>query len=81
MGVVSDSVKGSSRAGTALGFAVMIFGILAIMAPFIAGIGTTMLLAILLTGAGVATTICFQSRIHLEGDFSVPVRWNHRGGR
>ena len=46
MGVVSDSVKNSFRAGTARGFAVMIFGMLAIMALFIAGIGNSMFLAI-----------------------------------
>jgi uncharacterized membrane protein HdeD (DUF308 family) len=35
----------------------MIMGILAIMAPFISGIGTTMLLAILVTAAGLMITV------------------------
>jgi len=53
MGIVAETVRVSSRAGTAWGFAVMIAGMLAIMAPFITGITTTMLLAILVTGAGL----------------------------
>ena len=57
MGALSDSVKGSARAGTTWGFAVVIAGILAIMAPFIAGVGTTMLLAILVTASGMMTLI------------------------
>lgn len=57
MGLVSDSVKSSARAGTAWGFAVMIAGMLAIMAPFITGIGTTMLLAILVTASGLMITV------------------------
>lgn len=62
MGIVSDSVKGSSRMGTAWGFAVMIAGMLAIMAPFISGIGTTMLLAILVTASGLMiTTYAFKA--------------------
>lgn len=57
MGYVSESVRGSSRAGTVWGFAVVIMGVLAIMAPFLSGIGTTMLLAILVTAAGLVTTV------------------------
>lgn len=57
MGIVSDSVKSSSRVGTAWGFAVMICGILAIMAPFLSGIATTMLLAVLVTAAGLMITV------------------------
>ncbi len=53
MGIVSQSIRESSRVGTAYGFAVMIAGMLAIMAPFITGITTTMLLAIIVTGAGL----------------------------
>ena len=34
---VSDAIKDSSRLGTAWGFAVMITGMLAIMAPFTSG--------------------------------------------
>jgi uncharacterized membrane protein HdeD (DUF308 family) len=55
MGIVSESIRESSRVGTAWGFAVMIAGMLAIMAPFITGITTTMLLAIIVTGAGLMT--------------------------
>ncbi len=57
MGYISESVRGSSRAGTVWGFAVMIMGILAIMAPFLTGIGTTLLLAILVTAAGLMITV------------------------
>jgi uncharacterized membrane protein HdeD (DUF308 family) len=57
MGALSESVKGSARAGTAWGFAVMIAGMLAIMAPFIMGVGTTMLLAILVSASGMMTLI------------------------
>jgi len=53
MGIVSDSFRNSARVGTAWGFAVMIAGMLAIMAPFLSGIGTTMVLAILVTAAGL----------------------------
>ncbi len=55
MGIVSESVRVSARAGTTWGFAVVIAGMLAIMAPFITGVGTTMLLAILVTAAGLMT--------------------------
>lgn len=53
MGYISESVRGSSRAGVTWGFAVVIMGVLAIMAPFVTGIATSMLLAILVTAAGL----------------------------
>lgn len=53
MGVVSESVRQSSRVGTGWGFAVMILGMLAIMTPFVSGIAVTMLLAVIVTAAGL----------------------------
>jgi len=57
MGTISDSVRDSSRVGTMWGFAVMIAGMFAIMTPFISGIGTSMLLAIIVTAAGLMITV------------------------
>lgn len=57
MNVIADSVRHSSRVGTAWGFAVMILGMLAIMTPFVSGIAVTMLLAVVVTAAGLAITL------------------------
>jgi uncharacterized membrane protein HdeD (DUF308 family) len=62
MSIVSDSLQDSSRVGTGWGFAVMILGVLAIMTPFISGIAVTMLLAIVVTAAGLTITMyCFKA--------------------
>ena len=62
MGIISEQVRDSSRLGTAWGFAVVIMGILAIMAPFLSGIATTVLLAILVVAAGLMImTYSFKS--------------------
>jgi uncharacterized membrane protein HdeD (DUF308 family) len=57
MGIVSDALQDSSRVGTGWGFAVMILGVLAIMTPFVTGVAVTVLLAVLLTAAGLTITM------------------------
>ncbi len=57
MSMISDALQDSSRVGTGWGFAVMILGVLAIMTPFVSGVAVTMLLAVLLTAAGLMTTM------------------------
>lgn len=57
MGVVAESVRGSSRIGTGWGFAVVILGVLAVMTPFVSGVAVTTMVAILITAAGLAMTL------------------------
>ena len=44
------------RVGTGWGFAVMLLGMLAMMAPFVTGVAITGLVAVLITAAGLAMT-------------------------
>jgi uncharacterized membrane protein HdeD (DUF308 family) len=62
MGIISDSLRDSSRIGTGWGFAIMILGVLAIMTPFVSGVAVTMLLAVVVTAAGLTITMyCFKA--------------------
>jgi len=57
MSDLSDIARVPSRIGTGWGFAVMLLGILAIMAPFISGVTVTSLVAVAITAAGIAMTV------------------------
>jgi uncharacterized membrane protein HdeD (DUF308 family) len=57
MNETSDIARASSRVGTGWGFAVMLLGMLAIMAPFVAGVAVTSMVAVLITAAGLAMTM------------------------
>ncbi len=57
MNETSDIARASSRVATGWGFAVMLLGMLAIMAPFVAGIAVTSIVAMLITAAGIAMTL------------------------
>ncbi len=57
MSDLSDIARAPSRIGTGWGFAVMLLGILAMMAPFISGVAVTSLVAVAITAAGIAMTV------------------------
>jgi uncharacterized membrane protein HdeD (DUF308 family) len=57
MSNLSDIARAQSRLGTGWGFAVMLLGILAMMAPFISGVAVTSLVAVFITAAGLAMTV------------------------
>jgi len=57
MSDLSDIARAPSRIGTGWGFAVMLLGILAIMAPFVSGVTVTSLVAVAITAAGIAMTV------------------------
>jgi uncharacterized membrane protein HdeD (DUF308 family) len=57
MSNLSDIARAPSRLGTGWGFAVMLLGILAMMAPFISGVAVTSLVAVFITAAGLAMTV------------------------
>ena len=62
MGLVSDSIRSSSRMGTTWGFVVMLLGMLAIMAPFISGVAVASFVGLLLIAAGLTITMyCFKA--------------------
>jgi len=50
---VSDVVSGSARLGYGWGIATIIFGGLAIMAPFLTGVAVTAIVAVLLVASGI----------------------------
>ena len=56
MSELSNIAHAPSRVGTGWGFAVMLLGMLAIMAPFVTGVAITGLVAVLITAAGLAMT-------------------------
>ncbi len=49
-------LRAASQAGTVWGFATVILGVLAIMAPMVSGIAVSLMVAILLIAAGIART-------------------------
>ena len=53
MNEVGDSIKKASRRGTMLGIVTVILGVLAMMAPMVAGAGVAVMVAILLVIAGI----------------------------
>ncbi len=57
MSDLSDIARAPSRIGTGWGFAVVLLGILAMMAPFISGVAVTSLVAVAITAAGIAMTV------------------------
>ena len=57
MSELSDIARAPSRVGTGWGFAVMLLGMLAIMAPFVSGVAVTATVAVLITAAGLAMTM------------------------
>ena len=57
MSNLSDIVRAPGRIGTGWGFAVMLLGILAIMAPFVSGVAVTSFVAVLITAAGLTMTM------------------------
>ncbi len=56
MSELSRIAHAPSRVGTGWGFAVMLLGMLAMMAPFVTGVAITGLVAVLITAAGLAMT-------------------------
>ena len=56
MNELSNSLKSSSRLGTGWGIAIIIFGVLAIMAPLLTGLAINLLIAILMIAAGITIT-------------------------
>ena len=57
MSEVTQAMKESSRAGATLGIATMIFGVLAMIMPMVAGLTTATIVGVLLIAAGIARTI------------------------
>lgn len=57
MGQLANIAHLQSRIGTGWGFAVVILGILALMAPFVSGATVTLLVAVVMVAAGLSTTI------------------------
>jgi uncharacterized membrane protein HdeD (DUF308 family) len=57
MSELSDIARAPSRVGTGWGFAVMLLGMLAIMAPFVSGVAVTSMVALAITAAGLAMTV------------------------
>ena len=57
MSELSDIARAPSRVGTGWGFAVMLLGMLAIMAPFVSGVAVTATVAVLITAAGLSMTV------------------------
>ena len=57
MNELSNSLQASSRLGTGWGIAIIIFGVLALMAPLLTGLSINLLIAILMIAAGITITI------------------------
>ena len=57
MSELSDIARAPSRVGTGWGFAVMLLGMLAIMAPFVSGVAVTATVAVLIAAAGLSMTV------------------------
>ena len=57
MSELSDIARAPSRVGTGWGFAVMLLGMLAIMAPFVSGVAVATMVALLITAAGLTMTV------------------------
>ncbi len=57
MNELSDITRAPSRVATGWGFAVMLLGMLAIMAPFVAGLAATVTVAGLIVAAGLSMTV------------------------
>jgi uncharacterized membrane protein HdeD (DUF308 family) len=57
MNEISDIARTSSRVGAGWGFAVMLLGMLAIMAPFVSGVAVTATVAVLIAAAGLSMTV------------------------
>ncbi len=55
--MVTDLARASTGSVVVLGIATIIAGLLAIVAPFVAGASVTVLVAILMVAAGIARTI------------------------
>ena len=61
-------LRAASQAGTLWGFATVILGVLAIMAPMLSGIAVSLMVAILLMAAGIArTTFAFKAESFGKG--------------
>ncbi len=61
-------LRAASQAGTVWGFATVILGVLAIMAPMVSGIAVSLMVAILLMAAGIArTTFAFKAESFGKG--------------
>jgi len=62
-GLISDAVRADARLGTISGFFLVVLGILAIAAPFFAGIATSSVVALLMIAAGMTLLFyCFKAR-------------------
>ena len=57
MSELGNIAHARSRVGTGWGFAVMLLGMLAIMAPFVSGLAVTATVAVLITAAGLSMTV------------------------
>jgi uncharacterized membrane protein HdeD (DUF308 family) len=57
MSELGNIAHARSRVGTVWGFAVMLLGMLAIMAPFVSGVAVTATVAVLITAAGLSMTV------------------------
>jgi len=57
MNELSDITRAPSRVATGWGFAVILLGMLAIMAPFVAGLAATVTVAGLIVAAGLSMTV------------------------
>lgn len=55
MTFISDSVKASGQLGTGLGAGIIILGTIALIAPFLTGIATMAMFAVLILAAGITT--------------------------
>ncbi len=55
MAFISDSVKASGQLGTGFGIGIIILGTIALVAPFVTGIATTAMFAVLILAAGLTT--------------------------
>jgi uncharacterized membrane protein HdeD (DUF308 family) len=57
MSELSDIARAPTRVGTGWGFAVMLLGMLAIMAPFVSGLAVTSMVALVITAAGFTMSV------------------------
>jgi len=57
MSDAGNVARAPARIGTGWGFVVMLLGMLAMMTPFVSGIGVTMVVATLITAAGLSITM------------------------
>ncbi|MDJ0907039.1 MAG: DUF308 domain-containing protein [Woeseiaceae bacterium] len=70
MNEVSDVARLPARVGTGWGFAVMVLGVLCIMAPFVSGLAVNLTVAVAVLAAGmVMTTYAFKAGSFGKGFF------------